>query len=455
MKTAKLKRFTCSQCSFASAHKKSLQNHILLHSDEKPISCPVKGCSYRCRTKSNLYCHNTRHHTDPATRNRFHCDFENCGYTTSAKGALRLHSKRVHDPNGTKNNHCTLCSYCSHTKAELRSHIKVHTGEKQFNCGFCYYGTNTKHCLQSHLGSVHNKLDSTGKLMTSGKPEEQCPHPGCTYRTIHGLQSHIKRHQSDEVTLKYKCTFPGCTYRSKESGNFRRHVRIYHDPKYERPHGCPVCPKRFHHAFELRGHIGKHTNEKLYKCETCEFATVYRENLHRHKRGKHSEKVLGPGQTFSCGLCNYSGRTQVTLDAHYMNIHPGEKKFKCPRGDCDYRTDYVARLTTHKWKHEPKLKDRKPVVCLFQGCNARFGSYSGLGIHRVCAHGVGRRKRAKEAYRFELCSFTYGNRKNFMIHASLHGPTAARNYENSTETKDKTRVYNCFVLMSRIYLVEK
>ena len=473
MDKPKPRMFSCPQCSYQSPFANNVKRHILVrHSANKPFGCKVKGCNYRFNRDHLLDSHIKMFHPGIAVRSSFDCAVQNCSFTTKTYRLLQLHVQRIHDPNRRNKHECPLCTHCTFTWTELNIHMRTHTREKRLACDLCSYETNTRDSLKSHLGSVHQKRDSNGKLLTPARKELQCPHPGCDYRTIHGLGSHMKRHQPDEVSQKYKCTFPGCTYKSKEGGNLRRHLRQKHDPNHQKPHGCPICSKAFHHAFELRAHVGRHTNEKTYKCNECEFATVYRENLYRHKRQLHLEKLLG--KPFACDECDYRGKTNKQLMTHVMNIHTGEKLLQCSHEGCDYKTNYGNELIRHKWKHETNFEDQNPIICLLPGCQARFNSYGGLSRHAKSVHGLRRKRAEGVVYHCEKCSFKSRDKKNFKIHSSLHGlPTISCNLEDQSvrrpkegttsmaiattaaESDSQVNMVNCFVLLPRIHMEQE
>ena len=50
---------------------------------------------------------------------------------------------------------CPLCTYTCDRRWNLKSHMKVHTGEKPFSCPFCDHRTSHKSNLHYHINAKH------------------------------------------------------------------------------------------------------------------------------------------------------------------------------------------------------------------------------------------------------------------------------------------------------------
>lgn len=59
------KPFACSHCQYRAATKETLRRHILIHTGEKPYACKV--CPYRCTQSGSLKNHMLTHHSRLAT----------------------------------------------------------------------------------------------------------------------------------------------------------------------------------------------------------------------------------------------------------------------------------------------------------------------------------------------------------------------------------------------------
>lgn len=52
----------------------------------------------------------------------------------------------------------------------------------------------------------------------------------------------------------FQCTYPGCSHRSSLMCEIRKHF-TKHRPEEARPHGCPICAKRFNWPKDVRRHV--------------------------------------------------------------------------------------------------------------------------------------------------------------------------------------------------------
>lgn len=70
---------------------------------------------------------------------------------------------------------------------------------------------------------------------------------------------------------------------------------------------CPLCPRNFTRAFNLRGHVRTHTNERPFVCRVCGRAFTRQHDCRTHEQLHNREikwvcgGVLENGKSWGCG----------------------------------------------------------------------------------------------------------------------------------------------------------
>ncbi|KAK7803714.1 hypothetical protein U0070_003931 [Myodes glareolus] len=148
-----LRKFTCHLCDRSFTEKWALNNHMKLHTGEKPFKCTWPTCHYSFLTASAMKDH-YRTHTGEKS---FLCDL--CGFAGGTRHALTKH-RRQHT--GEKPFKCDECNFASTTQSHLTRHKRVHTGEKPYRCPWCDY--RGAHSLISGLLPIVQMHDSSCML---------------------------------------------------------------------------------------------------------------------------------------------------------------------------------------------------------------------------------------------------------------------------------------------------
>lgn len=196
----KERKFECELCERSFSEKWALNNHMKLHSGEKPYKCAWPSCHYAFLNLSAMKDH-YRTHTGEKS---YLCDL--CGFAGGTRHALTKH-RRQHT--GERPFKCKLCNFASTTQSHLSRHKRVHTGEKPYRCPWCDYRSNCAENIRKHI--LH-----TGK---------------------------------HEGVKMYNC--PKCSYATNAPMEFRNHLKEFH-PDIENPdlaylHAGIVCK-----SFECR-----------------------------------------------------------------------------------------------------------------------------------------------------------------------------------------------------------
>ncbi|CAM4705325.1 unnamed protein product [Leuciscus chuanchicus] len=175
----KERKFECDLCERNFSEKWALNNHMKLHTGDKPFKCGWPSCHYAFLTLSAMKDHHRTHTGEKS----FLCDL--CGFAGGTRHALTKH-RRQHT--GERPFKCQLCSFASTTQSHLTRHKRVHTGEKPYRCPWCDYRSNCAENIRKHI--LH-----TGKH--EGVKMYNCPK--CSYATNGPMdfRNHLKETHPD------------------------------------------------------------------------------------------------------------------------------------------------------------------------------------------------------------------------------------------------------------------
>ncbi|XP_063054532.1 zinc finger protein 407 [Engraulis encrasicolus] len=170
----KERKYECDLCDRSFSERWALNNHMKLHTGDKPFKCAWPSCHYAFLTLSAMKDH-YRTHTGEKS---FLCDL--CGFAGGTRHALTKH-RRQHT--GERPFRCQLCNFASTTQSHLTRHKRVHTGEKPYRCPWCDYRSNCAENIRKHI--LH-----TGKH--DGVKMYNCPK--CEYATNAPMEfrNHLK-----------------------------------------------------------------------------------------------------------------------------------------------------------------------------------------------------------------------------------------------------------------------
>ncbi|KAG5271306.1 hypothetical protein AALO_G00178270 [Alosa alosa] len=175
----KERKYECELCDRSFSERWALNNHMKLHTGDKPFKCAWPSCHYAFLTLSAMKDH-YRTHTGEKS---FLCDL--CGFAGGTRHALTKH-RRQHT--GERPFRCHLCNFASTTQSHLTRHKRVHTGEKPYRCPWCDYRSNCAENIRKHI--LH-----TGKH--EGVKMYNCPK--CDYATNAPMEfrNHLKETHPD------------------------------------------------------------------------------------------------------------------------------------------------------------------------------------------------------------------------------------------------------------------
>ncbi|XP_064110715.1 zinc finger protein 84-like [Macrobrachium nipponense] len=137
---------------------------------------------------------------------------------------------------------CPECGKTFSCNANLRDHVRLHTGERPFICSEC----------------------------------------GMTFAQRSNWRLHKRVHTGERP---YMCGICGKTF--SRSSHLPGHMRIHTG---ERPYSCELCEHSFASHQALKNHSRTHTGEKPFVCEYCQTAFTHSSSLSSHKKRCTGEK---------------------------------------------------------------------------------------------------------------------------------------------------------------------
>ena len=134
---------------------------------------------------------------EPALK-RHKCSHPGCTYACRSHSQLVTHEKKH---TGVKDVACTMCDYTCGRPDQLAIHIQKHTGNLH-SCGFCDYTCPTTNALKKHERR-HTLEKPVHKI-------HKCTYPGCStscdkeYVSLSNLKLHVMYNHIDRNSVEYK-----------------------------------------------------------------------------------------------------------------------------------------------------------------------------------------------------------------------------------------------------------
>jgi KRAB domain-containing zinc finger protein len=227
---------------------------------------------------------------------------------------------------------------------------------------------------------------------------------------------------------------------------------------------CPLCPTITKGTNSLNHHC--QVKHKKFRCSFCGDLFDTENEQQRHKHSAHS---------YTCWCCQSLFLTEGLLVAHFKEIHPNEKPFKCSMCNRCYMANKL--LQSHLVTHERARR----FIC--EVCGKVFKSSSNLGQHKAvhlessqkyshtcveCGKGftVGsrlkyhmRRHTGEKTFKCKFCIKAFWSNENLKLHELVHSAEKKfacencgvayrhlRNLENHKRTKHTGGYsYKCMV----------
>ncbi|EGW03932.1 zinc finger protein 408 [Cricetulus griseus] len=219
--------FPCSQCDKAYGTRRDLKEHQVVHSGARPFVCEQCGKAFARRPSLRLH---RKTHQMPDAPSPCLCPCPVCGRLLATQGSLQNHMRlhtgekpflcphcgRAFRQRGNLRGHLRLhtgerpyqCPHCASTfpqLPELRRHLISHTGEA-YLCPVCGKALRDPHTLRAH------------ERLHSGERPFLCLQCGRAYTLATKLRRHLKSHMTDKP---YRCPVCGMGYGFPQS--LKRH----------------------------------------------------------------------------------------------------------------------------------------------------------------------------------------------------------------------------------------
>lgn len=118
-----------------------------------------------------------------------------------------------------------------------------------------------------------------------------------------------------------------------------------------RPHNCWICGSRFLTQEDLRFHVDSHegSDPELFKCLQCNYRCKRWSSLKVPVAEAPSQTHPADGRTHACPDCPLLSVCLSVLQEHMFN-HEGKKPFKCEQCDYSsvYKKDVLRHSAVHK-----------------------------------------------------------------------------------------------------------
>ncbi|XP_033009818.1 zinc finger protein 335 [Lacerta agilis] len=156
----------------------------------------------------------------------------------------------------------------------------------------------------------------------------------------------------------YLCRICGSRFLTPEDLRFHVNSHEAGDPQLFR---CLQCSYRSRRWSSLKEHMFNHVGSKPYKCEECDYTSVYRKDVTRHSavhnRDKKKRADPPPKRTsFPCPVCSRVYPMQKRLTQH-MKTHSTEKPHMCDKCGKSFKKRYTFKM--HLLTHIQPVANRR------------------------------------------------------------------------------------------------
>ncbi|XP_067856787.1 zinc finger protein 335-like [Heptranchias perlo] len=258
---------------------------------------------------------------------------------------------------------------------------------------------------RGYLGRRYNYYRSSKPLM---RPHH-CRICGSRFLTQEDLRFHIDSHEGNDPE-RFKCL--QCSYRCKRWSSLKEHMFNHVGTK---PYKCEECDYTSVYKKDVFRHSSIHTKERKkkadlvpkvnsYPCPVCYRVYPMQKRLTQHLKTHSAEKP------HMCDKCGKSFKKRYTFKMHLLtHIQAlGNSRFKCEF--CDYVCENKKLLLNHQLSHTTD----KPFKC-------DFCKYSTIKEDFLVSH-VAIKHTGEKPFSCDLCHFNTKHKKNLRLHVQCRHP---------------------------------
>ncbi|XP_038139472.1 zinc finger and BTB domain-containing protein 41 [Cyprinodon tularosa] len=308
----------CAICSKTFSRRPHLQEHMILHTQDRPFKCTF--CDEFFKSRFARLKHQEKYHLGP-----FPCEI--CGRKFNDTGNKKRHIECTHG--GKRKWTCFVCGKSVRERTTLREHLRIHSGEKPHLCSICGQSFRHSSSYRLHLRVHHDdkryECDECGKTFIrhdhltkhqkihSGEKAHQCEECGKCFRRHDHLTVHYKSvHLGEKVWQKYKTALHQCEVCKKEfkgKSSLEMHFRTHSG---EKPHRCPECHQTFRIKKTLTKHMVIHSDARPFNCPHCSATFKRKDKLKYHVDHVHSARFTEPQPSQEKTVSSHFEETEKT-----------------------------------------------------------------------------------------------------------------------------------------------
>ena len=415
----------CSFCNKSFRRRYNLDNHLRIHTKEKPFICnfvcPLGTiCNKTFSSPSNLLSHK-KLHDEPKYVCKFSYEGKICGKKFCKSIYLTLHMK-THTRENPYVCEMPLCNKKFKRQHDLIRHTRIHTGEKPYVCDVLVPVTPVPvETLQ------YSTAATTLDIFHINPIKHDIPRVSCDKRftlacnlAIHKL-THKKRYQCSECKRKF-INFDDLI-KHKQILDLSSEDKHYICRDILHPiecYTCKICNKTFTKKYNLNRHLSTHNTQKSYICDFVSdtgkicgksFHVAYylvKHKLHVHKKNK-SKQIKKRISPFKCLQLIHAPRLYLKK----LNATPCHTQVLCEEINTTPVKPIIGAFNTnltHSVTGSIEVGDDS--ICVGKViCGRVFWSLNQLNNHI---------KKHANKYKCEICNMNFNTKNILTKHLPVH-----------------------------------